>query len=190
MFNCLIEWINDYGYPRKYFIDLIDTEARDFHSYRNYSRVSDINNIIKDKELVHTYYIVGDDNYPFLVKINGINNYKVLDRYPSRHFINSVIKNTLLDNSINKEEEISVFMMIYLCYYYAFYRANNDLTAVELTEQVIAYIGTVIDTLIEKQYTTYKTHDNLPEIIDIVRIRLSFERMNIRGRRFNLRSMG
>jgi len=173
----LEEWINNYGYPRRYFVNLINNKAKILtHSEKN--------NIITTCRIEDNYqlYEIDDNTIPILYK-----NKKLIEDYVSTYFLNSVIKNCIIANESN------IYTLMFLCYYYSLNKMIKNNTYPELNDlsnQVISYLGLIIDILLSKRDTTYKeySYEYINIYIETVRKRITYERINLTGKKiFNLR---
>ena len=168
-------WVGEYGYPRRYFIDLINNKAR---ILTNDEKIIELN-----KYCVNEHYELYemDNTIPILYKSG-----KLIEEYPPPYFLNSAIKNCIIDND-------NVYMLIFVCYYYSLNKMikNNIYPELnDLTNQVIAYLGLIIDQLLSKRDTTYKesSYEYINFCIETVRKRITYERINLTGKKiFNLR---
>ena len=169
-------WVGEYGYPRRYFIDLINNKAR---ILTNDEKIIELNKCYELNEYYELYEM--DNTIPILHKSGNL-----IESYVFPYFLNSAIKNCIIDNG-------NVYMLIFVCYYYSLNKMikNNIYPELnDLTNQVIAYLGLIVDQLLSKRDRTYKecSYQYINVCIETVRKRITYERINLTGKKiFNLR---
>jgi len=196
MITALNVFIEEYGYPRRFFVERIAEKHPSIDALKDLA--SQYNNVVAEC----TYMLI--DNETSIVDNNtrtiyGITKFKehgehqLIDTYVLTYFINSVIKNAVLSSS---STEIAKNVTAFVCYYYAISQMrqtkyNKDIspTMQDITEQVISYIGSIISIIIDKEDTTYSKYGTelIQDRIRMLRRMIVQERVNLVGRNFNLR---
>ena len=192
MIQNLYDYVDDMGYCRNHFRDIVDSDARKIHTIflcgidtatRNAKRCIESDG----------YWIWDNSkcvNFPILFRhaTKGRNStIKPLDEYAKIHLVSSVIKNIFLDTTVTNTR-LKGNTAVYIYYYHALYNVYDTPTKESLTESVVFYLSSTIKTMIDKELTLYRDHVELiSEFIDIMRIRLNMERTVDRARNINLR---
>lgn len=162
----LLDYVKENGYPRGLFVSLNINEAINYHE-----------TIVRSNpiETIDGVYL-STDVYPFVYK-HTIKKHKVeiYDNYHKAYFLNSCIKNILLE-----ENEYSLVVkcntIIYLFYYYSIY--CYQLKTLDLiTDNVIMYILQTIKILQDKADTLYRDYP-VRECIEQLRTSLQIEQLN------------
>lgn len=161
----LLDYVQNNGYPRGLFIALDFNEAIHYHE-------NAISNPVKTQDGV----FITEEKYPFVYKVTvKKDKIETYDNYIKTYFLNSCIKNILLEPN-----EYSLIVkcntLVYLFYYYSIYGYKLK-TLDKVTDNVIMYILQTIKILQDKADTLYRDYP-ARECIDQLRTSLQIEQLN------------
>lgn len=183
----LYRFVDDIGYCRRYFKNILDNETTKFDKHLQI--VDENKSSVDNIPLSDGYYLLKNNEYTdILVKCTN----KVItsiDNYPKNHLVSSIIRNIIINGDKAYDNNIRGNSIVFLYYYHSLYAYRQKINIEGITERVIKLISDTISTMIAKEKTLYKNHqDIIDEFINIMQMRLNSERVvNTANTNFNIR---